>query len=90
MRVKLRTVPACRCVVAEMRQLKWDWERDEPGRGSLSNYTSYTRLRAELRGGSVWAVGHRVSGGGGAAEESEPVEQKIGPWPKIAAAGWEA
>ena len=45
--------------------------------------------RAEQRGGTVWCVGQRVCGGGGGAEESEPIAKKIGPWPQMAAAGRE-
>ena len=82
-RVKLRSVPSCRCVVANLQSLKWDWERSE----TKTAYTTY-KLRAEQRGGDVWAVGQCVTGGGG-KEQSEPVAKRIGPWPKIAAAGRE-
>ena len=84
MRVKLRSVPSCRCIVAELRSLKWDWERNNE---TSSAYTTY-KLVAEQRSGDVWAVGKRVTGGGG-KEESEPVAKRIGPWPKIAASGRE-
>ena len=88
-RVKLRNVPSCRCIVAELPALKWHWERDEPGSAVLSSYTTFKGLRAELRrNGTVWVVGQRVSSAGG-GEETEPIKRKIGAWPKIAASGRE-
>ena len=82
--VKLRNVPACRCVVAQVRKFKWSYERDDDG----ASYTSFKQLRAELRVNTeVWVVGLQVSGGTGEPEQSEPVEHKIGLWPKMAAAG---
>ena len=82
-RVRLRNVPSCRCIVAELRKLRWWWERDDERKISFS---SYKDLRAQQRGHTVWVVGVRVSKSGG-AEESKPVACRIGPWPKIAAAG---
>lgn len=90
-RVKLRNVPSCRCLVAELRKFEWEEELEETenrDRKKLVSYTSY-KLRAELRGNVVWASGHRVWAEGGAAEESEPVSKKLGEWPQIIAAGRE-
>ena len=88
LRVKLRTVPACRCVVAHLRSLRWHHERDADGG---VDYCSYKALRAERRGRTeVWVVGMRVSGGSGERESAEPIAAQIGVWPQMESAGREA